>query len=80
MRACERQTSRSYFLILDGSLRILILQVSDELYPDSAVVKHVTETELCEKNNIENYLRKKKVQTEGLGPFSVVKVSNYDKV
>ena len=65
--------------IVDGDLRILIVQVSDELCPDSAVVKHGTETELCEKRNIENYLRKKEVQTEGLGPFSVVKVSSYDR-
>ena len=66
-------------LFVGGGLRILIVQVSSELYPDSAAVKHGTEMELCEKRNIENYLRKKDVQTEGLGPFSVVKVSNYDR-
>ena len=59
---------------VDGGLRILIAPVSNELYPDSAVAKHGTNAELHEKRNIENYLKKKEIQTEGLGPFSVVEV------
>ena len=61
-------------LFADGGLRILIAPVSNEIYPDSAVAKHGTNTELHEKRNIEDYLKKKEVQTEGLGSFSVIKV------
>ena len=61
-------------LFVDGGLRILITPLSNEIYPDSAVSKHGTNAELHEKRDIEDYLKKKEVQTEGLGPFSVIKV------
>ena len=61
-------------LLVDGGLRIIIAPVSNEVYPDSAVAKHGSNAELHEKRNIENYLKEKEVQTEGLGPFSVVEV------